>query len=188
MKNLLTFFVLFFFSSVVAEDISDFEIEGMSIGDSLLDHFSESEINNNIIETNYKNKDFLKVFFYDLPSFEIYEVMLFYVKRNDNKYKIFSISGRIYFDMNECFDFQNKIVSELNVLFKNAKRIDPYNFTLRQDKTKKSFAYSEKFIFKSEASVAISCYDWSDESGYLDSLSVNIRSKEFQYFLSNDAF
>ena len=27
-----------------ADDISDFEIEGMSIGDSLLDHFDENKI------------------------------------------------------------------------------------------------------------------------------------------------
>ena len=44
MKTLLTFFVLLFSSSVFAEDISDFEIEGISIGDSLLDYFSEKEI------------------------------------------------------------------------------------------------------------------------------------------------
>ena len=44
MKILLTLFVLLFSSSVVAEDISDFEIEGMSIGDSLLDYFSEKKI------------------------------------------------------------------------------------------------------------------------------------------------
>ena len=46
----------------------------------------------------------------------------------------------------------------------------------------------EKFVFKSDASVAITCYDWSDESDYLDSISVNIRSKDFQYFLHNDAY
>ena len=44
MKILLTFFVLFFSSSVVADGISDFQIEGMSIGDNLLDYFSEEEI------------------------------------------------------------------------------------------------------------------------------------------------
>ena len=44
MKILLTLFVLLFSSSVVADDISDFEIEGFSIGDSLLEHFSEKEI------------------------------------------------------------------------------------------------------------------------------------------------
>jgi len=44
MKTLLTLFVLLFSSSVLADDISDFEIEGMSIGDCLLDYFSEEEI------------------------------------------------------------------------------------------------------------------------------------------------
>ena len=44
MKTLLTLFVLFFSSSVFADDISDFQIEGMSIGDSLLEYFSEEEI------------------------------------------------------------------------------------------------------------------------------------------------
>ena len=43
MKIFLTLFVLLFSSSVVAEDISDFEIEGISIGDSLLDYMTEDE-------------------------------------------------------------------------------------------------------------------------------------------------
>ena len=44
MKALFIIFILFFSSSVVAEDISDFQIEGISVGDSLLDHYSEKEI------------------------------------------------------------------------------------------------------------------------------------------------
>ena len=43
-----------------ADDISDFEIEGMSIGDSLLDYFSEEEIKDN--KRNYvKNKKYYVV-------------------------------------------------------------------------------------------------------------------------------
>ena len=52
MKTLLTFFILFFSSSVFAEDISDFQIEGISIGDSLLDYFSEEEIKKGIRKVN----------------------------------------------------------------------------------------------------------------------------------------
>ena len=46
-----------------ADDIRDFEIEGMSIGDSLLDYFSEDKIENSIAKHSYKHKDgkFLKV-------------------------------------------------------------------------------------------------------------------------------
>ena len=44
MKTLLTLFVLLFSSSVFTDDISDFEIEGISIGDSLLDYMTEEKI------------------------------------------------------------------------------------------------------------------------------------------------
>ena len=41
---------------IKADDISDFQIEGMSIGDSLLDHFTEEEINKSLIN-DYPNSD-----------------------------------------------------------------------------------------------------------------------------------
>ena len=44
MKKTLIIFVLLFSSSVLAEDISDFEIEGISVGDSLLDYMSAKKI------------------------------------------------------------------------------------------------------------------------------------------------
>ena len=46
MKILITFLVLLFSSSVLADDISDFEIEGISIGDSLLEYYSKTQIKN----------------------------------------------------------------------------------------------------------------------------------------------
>ena len=42
MKKFITVFV-FFSYSVLADNISDFEIDGISIGDSLLDYYSVSE-------------------------------------------------------------------------------------------------------------------------------------------------
>ena len=47
MKKLLVLIFSFFLlssSSVFADDISDFQIEGISIGDSLLDYMTEDEI------------------------------------------------------------------------------------------------------------------------------------------------
>ena len=48
MNRLLLIFILTFsFQTLTkADDIRDFEIEGMSIGDSLLDYFSEKKIKN----------------------------------------------------------------------------------------------------------------------------------------------
>ena len=58
MKKLLVILVLglFLITPSFADDISDFEIEGMSIGDSMLDYFSKSEINNNLA-TYYNNNE-----------------------------------------------------------------------------------------------------------------------------------
>ena len=51
-KRLLLILILTFsFQSLTkADDIRDFQIEGISVGDSLLDYFSENEIKSN---TNY---------------------------------------------------------------------------------------------------------------------------------------
>ena len=50
MKRLLLILILTFsFQSLIkADDIRDFQIEGMSIGDSLVDHFSEEFIETHI--------------------------------------------------------------------------------------------------------------------------------------------
>ena len=59
MKTLLTLFVLLFSSSLYADDISDFEIEGMSIGDSLLDYFDEKKLDTNKLIPHFKMFDLL---------------------------------------------------------------------------------------------------------------------------------
>ena len=43
---IIIIFFLNFHSLVKADDIRDFEMEGISIGDSLLDHYSKEEISN----------------------------------------------------------------------------------------------------------------------------------------------
>ena len=56
MKKLSTFLFLIFFSFSAlsfADDISDLKIEGISIGDSLLDYFSEEEIKKEIEKRKY---------------------------------------------------------------------------------------------------------------------------------------
>ena len=98
MKKLSTylFLILFSFSAPsFADDISDFEIEGMSIGDSLLDYFSKSKI-----ESGYKN-------YYDsnkyigvelrLNNYEKYKIIQVHYKP-DGKYLVSSIVGGIFFD------------------------------------------------------------------------------------------
>ena len=61
MKRLSLYLILILFTLQTpsqADDIRDFQIEGISIGDSLLDYFSEAEINKQK-KTFYPSKKFL---------------------------------------------------------------------------------------------------------------------------------
>ena len=86
MKILLTLFVLFFSSSVFADDISDFQIEGMSIGDSLLDYMTVDEIKQNTLPYfPDKRKYYIVGMFDNLKNFDQVEI---YLKSKDKNYEI----------------------------------------------------------------------------------------------------
>ena len=74
---------LLFSSLVSADDISDFQIEGMSIKDSLLDFLSEKQIRNNTKDF-YRTDDFIPVqiegFYFNS---EMYDVVEFNYKNGD---------------------------------------------------------------------------------------------------------
>ena len=64
--------ILSFYTSIKADDISDFEIEGMSINESLLNFMTSEEIEkelNNKKSFYYDNKKYVSI----LSSQEIYE-------------------------------------------------------------------------------------------------------------------
>ena len=82
MKILPALFVLLFSSSVLADDISDFQIEKMSVGDSLLDYVSEKQIKNNIKDYTFKNDKFYVIDFDDIMPSKIYDGIGIALKKN----------------------------------------------------------------------------------------------------------
>ena len=121
-KILIILILTFSFQSLTkADDIRDFEIEGMSIGDSLLDYFTQNEILNKINSYNdngyiYKSRKFYSLTFYDNQKYKNYNAVQIILKDNDKKYKIHSISGINYyeFNINDCYDQMEIITKELD--------------------------------------------------------------------------
>ena len=196
MKKLSVCLFLFLFSFSVpsfAEDISDFQIEGMSIGDSLLDYFSKKQIINNKVDYSYKNNDFYAVKFDNLISSEIYDGGEVYLKTNDENYIIYHIFGAISFvnkNINDCYKKKDSIVAELSSLFKDVKKIDYGTYAHPADKTGESKISSVYFEYKSGDEVSVICTNWSKELDkvYKDHLSVSIDSKEYSYWINNKAY
>ena len=190
MKTLLILFVLLFSSSVYAEDISDFEIEGMSLGVSLLDYLTIDEINK-VNKYYYKDKKFIGIKIY-LPSFQVYDAVSFAYKPSTN-YIIYELRGELDFKNNikDCYKKQEEIVGELSESLNNVL-IDRFRSKHRADKSGNSIVTTVEFNFRSGDAIVVYCMDWSKElstkNNWFDSLKVTITSKEFSNFLLYDAY
>ena len=195
MKKFLAILILIFTLQTPswADDIRDFQIEGMSIGDSLLDYFSKQQIISNKVDYSYKNNDFYSVKFDNLISSETYDGGEVYLKTNDENYIIYHIFGAISFDnknINDCYKKKDSIVAELSSLFIDAKKIDYGTYAHPTDKTGESKISSVYFEFKSGDEVSVVCYNWSKELDkvYRDHLAVSLNSEEYSYWINNKAY
>ena len=86
MKKILTILILIFTLQTPsqADDISEFEIEGMSIGDSLLDYYSKSQIKS-FLQDNYPGSKKFYIKYAHSNRFEIYESVTVALKKNSYK-------------------------------------------------------------------------------------------------------
>ena len=198
MKKYLTILVLSFFliTPSQADDIRDFQIEGMSIGDSLLDYFSKELIEEDKRrDTPYKNNDFfIAEFGSEHFNSETFENARFHLKSDDEAYKIFHVAGELFYmnsDFAACLEKKNEITEELTKIFGTDKKQEGRLKKHVYDKTGDSRTLSTYFNL-SDGRIRIMCTDWSEiltnENNWYDSLSLNIYSNEFLTWLNNKAY
>ena len=194
MKRLLLIIVLTlsFQTLSKADDISDFQIEGISIGDSVLEFFTKNEIKENTWDY-FKNKEFTPLQF-DGPKFaKIYDAIDIQYKTDDNNFIIMGLSGIIFYNdkktIKECYKKMDTITSEIRLLFSNVNE-DPKETTVHTgiDDGGKSTVTSVYFLFPNQDSIAIQCYNYSVESGDQNHLRIGINTKEYRIFLSTKAY
>ena len=195
MRLFLTLLILIFsFQSwTKADDLSDFEIEGMSIGDSLLNNFSEKEIKEAISysASSYKSNKFKRATFVT-QNFKIYDAMFFHLKQDDNNYKIFAIGSALNFpnDIKNCNIKRTEIVNDLKSLFIDYE-INDYKRKHDQDETGESIFFSTDFSFLNGQSARVMCYDWSknfEDKNFVDHLRISLYSKKFREWLYTEAW
>jgi len=162
-----------------AEDISDFQIEGMSIGDSALKFFSEKDIKNNS-KGYYRDKTFTPVQNDKYPFFKTYDAVDFNFRTGDKKYIFQNINGILSFANNiqDCYKKMDSITNGIEANLKYLKKHIKQVFTHNADKTGKSKFTQTRFDLK-DGYILIICYDYSVDFGNQDHLSVSIDTKEF---------
>ena len=179
-----------------ADDIRDFEIEGISIGDSLLDYMSAKEIKEIFVRTKdhykylKKPHKFREAYILSNPNFETYRSVSFYVKPDDKNYTIFFIRGMEPYinNMDKCLKKRNEIANEVeNIISKFKKRESNIKSTL--DKSGKSYYKQLIYSFKTGDEINISCNDWEEKlrikNNWTEGLNVAIVKKEITDWFDN---
>ena len=190
MKRLSLYLFLIFFTFQTtswADDIRDFQIEGMSIGDSLLDFMDKSEMDFLFL---YRDKSF-KTTYFDKPK--IYDDIQITVKSDDNNYIIHNISGKIYYRKNyeECLKDKIEITKEFQFLISSKVKTQSEDNIKRLSDPTGNSTWSYYAFYLTDGGVAqVFCTDWSEEllksKNYVDELKTGLYSVEFRNFLANE--
>ena len=176
-----------------ADDIRDFEIDGMSIGDSILENYNKDEIENKISNrTAYDQKGtYYEAYF--LPKDQNnYDYIKITWKQKDETYKIYGIGGVIEYPDNfdECLAQQKKIIKEIEDLFENTKRNDYEKHPSVYDPTGDSYFIETNFEFENGDTARVYCSHWSkkmfEEKGWVHELSFLLNNDEFLRFLEKN--
>ena len=200
MKRLLLILILTFsFQSLSkADDIRDFEIEGISIGDSLLNHFSKNEIESST-KTTYSNTKFHDI--HIIVVSDNYDQLSYTVKTNDNNYKIEQISGDKYYyksvDDNidkkhlECLKQKDLITQQFEEILSDTKRLD-YKHIYKTIDDGNSFSVITDFNFKDSSAIRIYCNKFTKETvnerNFFNGLSVSVSPIKILNWLNNEAY
>ena len=193
MKILLTLFVLLFSSLAVAGDISDFQIEGMSLGDSVIDHFPGRDVVNNITSKyDHLSDEFHVSTLYQYKDFEKYDEISLVIKSDSEEilFPIRGMSGLIYYDKNieNCYAEKDTLVKELGTIFKKdietgVAEVKWSHLVHPGDLTGKSH-YEESKLYFDRGFARVTCYDMSDSMQITDALAVDIFYQEVDNWLN----
>ena len=173
------FLVLLTSTNAYTNNIKDFKIENISIGDSALDYFTESQLDNSELDWfNYSYKEYSTSL---LPGRGIYDWFKITYKNEDYNYIIEGLAGIVVkknYEEDKCNKQLDSTALNLSKLFKNTKSEEKKTYRVVYDPSKifqetnlsgKSKLTSIFFDFKQEGKIILSCYDMDKETNEIDS-------------------
>ena len=190
MKRLLLILILTcsFQSWAKSDDIRNLEIEGMSIGDSLLKYFNISEINTYKIKIHNSDRYTSVEINKNLNNYDYLQISFL---TNDVKKEIARLDGVINYKNNidMCYKKIDDIYKEIKSIVPNLNDEGKLTYKHGGDKTGKSTITDYVLETNKGDEIQIACYDYSkDLANSNDSLRVGIRLIDYRNFLRFEAY
>jgi len=180
---------LFLSFNANADDIKDFQIDGVSIGDSILDYYSEETIKKETEEV-WPNTTYVQ--FCSEDNLSDFQYLCFAYLKKDKKYIIHEFYGGTDLSFDNCLKELELNVLALEGLFSSAKINTRKRYKHRSDKKKKTIGSDVQFILKDGSVARVNCTDWSDEitekKDWIDGLSISLATKKFIKWNRTKAF
>ena len=205
MKKLLGILVLGLLVSTNAytDDIKDLEVESMSIGDSALDYFTESQLENGELDWfNYSYKEYSTSL---LSGKGIYDWFKISYKSDDDNFIIEGLVGILVkkkYDDDKWNKELDTVALDISELFKNTKQGKKQLYKViynsreifqKPDPSGKSIVTSISFDFQDEGKIILSCYNMDKATNQIDSpikdinqfdtFRIDARSKTLTHYL-----
>ena len=188
-------------NSSLANDIRDFKMEGMSIGDSALSYFDERQLEDG--EQGWHNFSHEEYSTSLMSGKGIYDWFLVSYRSDDENFIIEALVGglkKVNYDNKECNNNLNATALNILELFKNTKQKNKNTYELTADASRaypftgKSSVTSISFHFPDKGQIILACYNMDKEanldSTYImstlnqnDSFRINVRSGLFVNYL-----
>ena len=200
----LIILVLSFQTLSLADNIRYFQIEGMKIGDSALDYFSKSQLED--YEQGWHNFSYNDYSTSYMPGKGIYNWFLVSYKSDDDNFIIEGLVGGLEkssHDIKKCNNKLNDVALNISKLFKNTVQKEKKTYELTQDAaqtypfTGKSNVTSLSFNFLDGAKIILACYNMDKEAKenessltsvlqQHDSFRIDVRSSAFVNYLKKN--
>ena len=193
----LIILVLSFQTLSLADNIRYFQIEGMRIGDSALDYFSESQLEDNEQGWhNYSYKEYSTSF---MQGKGIYNWFLVSYKNDDDNFIIKALAAGLEknnYNNKECNNNLDVVALDISETFKNTVQEEKKSYTLKADAariypfTGKSTVTSLSFNFLDGAKIILACYNMDKEAKEDDSFLTSIlnQNDSFRIEVRSSAF
>lgn len=181
------------FRKVEVNDVMDFDIEGIHLGELVTEHFSISYIANHTRENYYDAyKDPYRFTTIAVEGAEYTQNWeLVEVTFDSKNLVIHAVTGGNFYDSNfdKCYNDLNRLAVFVEKIYPEAPFQGPLESFHQVDPYQES-TFTHQDFFLNNGTVSIHCYDWSkrfsNQYGWTDNIQLQVRSNQLNDYINND--